>query len=204
VALDYRHRLFSCYPIELHRLKSIRLEGYLVLMWQKATVAPKSKRVRSALDPGWLVGMAHRKRTAMSSSASDKVVVWAFRTSNMRTLPRYLAILTLATLLAPSVRWTSPQASADACGCPPGACMCPAHQHSSGRLPACCLGTGGRCGIQSPASYIATILSTLTYVPTEHPWWNPIAAWSLRDDASGLSLLPSHARIPDQPPRASL
>jgi hypothetical protein len=110
----------------------------------------------------------------------------------------------MAALLAPSVRWTSPNFTADACGCPTGACMCVGHHHGSGRLPACCMGTGGQCGMQSPDSYISAILSTLTYVPTEHPWWNPIAAWSFCYDASDSSLLPAHARIPDQPPRFPL
>ena len=157
-------------------------------MWQKATLA----RCRI------------RKRTAMSSRASDKVVFQDLPISIMSTLARYLAIVTMAALIAPSVRWASPNATADACGCPPGACMCEGHHHGSGRLPACCMGTGGQCGVHSPDSYISTMLSTLTYVPTEYPCWNPIAAWSFCHDASDLNLLPSHARVPDQPPRDSL
>ena len=144
------------------------------------------------------------KTPTMASTESAILRIWAFPTTGMRTFARLLAILTMAALLAPSVRWTSPKATADACGCPPGACMCEGHRHGAGRLPACCMGTGGQCGVQSPDSYISAILSTLTYVPTEHPWWDPIAAWSLCYDAPHSSLLPSHARIPDQPPRFPL
>ena len=81
--------------------------------------------------------------------------------------------------------------------------MCVGHQHASGRVPACCMGKGGQCGLQSPDSYLSSILSALTYVPTEHPWWNPLTPWSFGCDASVLILLSSHVRIPEQPPRTT-
>ena len=121
----------------------------------------------------------------------------------MRIAIRFLAILTIAALLAPGVRWASLRAPVEACACPPGACMCACHHRAFGRTPICCMANGGQCGLESHDSYLASLLSTLIYVPTEHPWSNPPATWSLGRDTADLSLLPSHARIPEQPPRAT-
>ena len=122
----------------------------------------------------------------------------------MRTAVRFLAVLTLAALLAPSVRWTSLRAPLQACACPPQACHCPGHHHDSGKAPRCCMANGGHCGLESPDSFLASILSTLIYVPSEHPWWDPLATLGFGCAASGSHLLPSHARIPEQPPRPRL
>jgi hypothetical protein len=116
----------------------------------------------------------------------------------MRTAIRLLAILTIAALLAPDVRWASVRTSAEACTCPPAACRCAGHHHGLG---ICCM--GGQCGLESPDSYLASILSTLIYVPAEHHWVNPLAPWSFGIYASALSILPSHARIPELPPRTT-
>lgn len=125
---------------------------------------------------------------------------------DMRITIRLLAILTMVALLAPSTRWASLRSPAEecACSCPPGACRCAGHHHPPGHLPGCCAGKGGKCGMDSQDNYLASILSTLIYAPTEHPWWNPLAPWSCDHDNSHLSLLPSHVRIPEQPPRATL
>jgi hypothetical protein len=66
------------------------------------------------------------------------------------------------------------------------------------------MGKGGQCRLESHDSYLSSLLSTLIYVPTEHPWWKPLALWSFGHDTSDLSLLPPHVRIPEQPPRATL
>jgi hypothetical protein len=126
-----------------------------------------------------------------------------FQVKDMRIAIRFLAILTIAALLAPGVRWASLRAPVEACACPPGACMCACHHRAFGRTPICCMANGGQCGLESHDSYLASLLSTLIYVPTEHPWSNPPATWSLGRDTADLSLLPSHARIPEQPPRAT-
>ena len=122
----------------------------------------------------------------------------------MRNAIRFLAILTIAALVTPSVRWASLRAPVEACACPPGACMCPGHHHAFGHTPTCCMGLGGQCGLESNHSYLSSILSTWIFVPTEYPWSNPFAPWSFGHDTSDLSLLPSHVRIPEQPPRATL
>jgi hypothetical protein len=122
----------------------------------------------------------------------------------MRIATRFLAILTIAALLAPGVRWASLRAQTEACACPPAACMCAGHHHASGHTPICCMGKGGRCGLGSQDSYLASLLSTLIYVPTEHHWLNPIVPSSFGHDTSDMNLLPSHARIPEQPPRLTL
>jgi hypothetical protein len=122
----------------------------------------------------------------------------------MRIAIRFLALLTIAALLAPSVRWASLRAPAEACACPPGACMCAGHHHALGHITICSMANGGRCGVESPESFLSSLLSTLIYVPTEHPWTNPLAPWSFGRDTLDSSLLPSHARIPDQPPRATI
>lgn len=82
--------------------------------------------------------------------------------------------------------------------------MCAGHHHALGHTPICCMGKGGQCGLESPDGYLSSLLSSLIYVPTEHPWSNPLAPWSCGHDTSELSLMPSHARIPEQPPRATL
>ncbi len=122
----------------------------------------------------------------------------------MRIAIRFLAILTIAALLAPGVRWASLRAPVEACACPPGACTCAGHHHAPGHMPSCCMGKGGQCGLESHDNYLNSLLSTLIYVPTEHPWSNPLAPWSFGHDTSDLSLLPSHAPIPEQPPRPTL
>lgn len=131
--------------------------------------------------------------------AGPKDAIMGFRasTKDMRIAARVLAILTIAALLAPAIRWASPQEATEACRCLPGACACSGHHHALG----CC--NGGQCGVESPDAYLAALLSTLTYVPTEHPWWNPLAFWTWAYSITGLDLLPSHARIPEQPPRVT-
>ena len=122
----------------------------------------------------------------------------------MRIAIRFLAILTIAALLAPGVRWASLGGSLEACACPPAACLCVHHRHAPGQGPTCCMGKGGQCGLESHDSYLSSILSTLIYVPTEHRWSNPLVPSSGGYENSELNLLPSHARIPEQPPRATL
>jgi hypothetical protein len=123
---------------------------------------------------------------------------------DMRIATRFLAILTIVALLAPGVRWASLRVQTEACACPPAACRCAGHHHASGNTPICSMGNGGRCGLGSQDSYLASLLSTLIYVPTEHPWSNPLASGSFGRDTSNSNLLPSHARIPKQPPRSTL
>src|ERR1035437_2900117 len=122
----------------------------------------------------------------------------------MRIATRLLAVLTIAALLAPGARWASLGALAEACACPPAACMCAGHQHASRHLQICSMGNGGRCGIGSQESYLSSVLSILVYMPIEHRWSNPLAPWSFGHAVSDISLLPSHARIPEQPPRTIL
>ena len=122
-------------------------------------------------------------------------------TINMRTTLQFLAVLTIAALLAPTARWASLRVQAQACACPPTVCACSGHQHTSGHASSCSMKDGGRCGIGSQDAYLSAALTTLTYMPTEFRWANPPAPWSINHAASGISLLPSHARIPDQPPR---
>ena|ERR1022692_589251 len=122
----------------------------------------------------------------------------------MRIATRLLAVLSIAALLAPGARWASLGAQAEACACPPAACMCAGHQHGSGHLQICSMGNGGRCGIGSQESYLSSVLNTLAYMPTEHRWPNPLAPWSVGQIVSDISILPAHARIPEQPPRTTL
>ena len=86
----------------------------------------------------------------------------------MRIAIRVLAILTIAALLAPSVRWASLRGPVEACECLPGACMCATHHHASGHTSDCCMGIGGRCGMGSPDSYLSSVLSTWIFVPSEY------------------------------------
>jgi hypothetical protein len=127
-----------------------------------------------------------------------------FQAKDMRIAIRFLAILTIAALVAPGMRWASLRASVEACACAPAACTCVGHHHTLGRTPICCMVNGGKCGLESHDSYLSSILSTLIYVPTEHPWSKPLAPWSFGRYIADLSLLPSHARIPEQPPRPTL
>ena len=122
----------------------------------------------------------------------------------MRATIRFLAVLTIAALLAPSVRWASLRTPTEACECPPGACKCAFHHHAPGGHPSCCMGKSGHCGLESHDSYLSSILSTLIYVPTEHHWLNTLMPTIWGYATSDLSLLPSHVRIPEQPPRATL
>jgi len=126
------------------------------------------------------------------------------QTENMRTALRFLAILTIAALLAPGVRWASLRAPVEACACPPAACMCAGHHHALGHASMCGMAHGGQCGLESHDNYLSSVLNTLIYVPTEHPWANPLAPGILSHDTSDISLLSSHIRIPEQPPRATL
>jgi hypothetical protein len=122
----------------------------------------------------------------------------------MRLAIKFLAVLTIAALLTPIARWASLGIQAEACACPPTACMCSGHHHGSGQAPTCNMKDGGRCGIGSQDDYLSSALTTLVYIPTQHEWINPPAPWSINRAASDLSPLPSHSRIPDQPPRATL
>lgn len=122
----------------------------------------------------------------------------------MRTAIQCLAILTIAALVAPSVRWASLRSPGEACACPPDACMCVTRQHASGHMRSCCMGKGGHCGLESHDAYVNSVLGSLIYVPTEHPWSNPLTSRNFADGTLDLSVLPSHARIPEQPPRIAL
>ena len=122
----------------------------------------------------------------------------------MRIAIRFLAILTIAALLAPGMRWASLRAPVEACTCAPGACMCAGHHHASGHTPICGMANGGQCGLVSPDTYLNALLSTLIYAPTEHPWRNPPTSWSFGRDPAEVNPLPSHVRIPEQPPRPTL
>jgi len=122
----------------------------------------------------------------------------------MRIAIRFLVILTIAALLAPGVRWAFLRAPGEVCACPPAACMCAGHHHAHGHAAMCGMAGGGQCGLQSHDNYLSSLHSTLIYVPTEHPWWNPLAPWSFGHNTSDTNLLPSHVRIPEQPPRATL
>jgi len=66
------------------------------------------------------------------------------------------------------------------------------------------MANGGQCGVDSHDNYLHSLLSTLLYVPIEHHWTNPLTPSSLGRDTSTFSLLPSHVRIPEQPPRPTL
>ena len=137
---------------------------------------------------------------------SDTMKVGAcpdFPTTNMRSAIRFLAVVTIAALLAPSARWVAPSPLEQACACPPGACMCAGHQHGRGGVGVCCLDKGGQCGWQCPDSYLSALLGSLIYMPAEHPWWNSVAVSNTGRDVTIPDLLPSHARIPEQPPRVA-
>jgi hypothetical protein len=122
----------------------------------------------------------------------------------MRIANRCLAILTIAALLAPGMRWASLRTPVEACACAPAACMCVGHHYVFGHTPICSMVNGGKCGLESHDSYLGSILSTLIYMPTEHPWLNPTVSWSSGHNIADLSLLPSHAPVLEQPPRPTL
>ena len=122
----------------------------------------------------------------------------------MHLAVRFLAILTIAALLAPEARWAFLRAPVEACACAPHACACAGHHHTKGRAPLCSMARGGQCGLTAPDSNLNAGDSTLIYTPVEYHWTKPPAAWSFGHRSSDLSLLPSHVRIPDQPPRAIL
>ncbi len=119
----------------------------------------------------------------------------------MRYAVCFLTVLMIAALLVPSAPWALLRANGDACMCPPAACHCATHNHGSA---SCCMGKGGLCGLNSPDNSLASTLSTLIYVPTEHPWADPLMPSAFEQGTSELNLLPSHVRIPEQPPRATL
>ncbi len=66
------------------------------------------------------------------------------------------------------------------------------------------MGKGGLCGLYSRDSFLTSALSTLIYLPTELNWVNPFMLLRFDPAAPELSLLPSHVRIPKQPPRVTL
>jgi hypothetical protein len=144
-------------------------------------------------------------RSKSHDGIEQNLVQYVSRLANkdMRIAARFLAILSIAALLAPGVRWAILGIQGEACACPPAACMCVSHQRAPGQVPICCLGKGGHCGLESHDNYLSTLLSTLIYVPTEHHWWHPLAQWNCGYEESDLNLLPSHARIPWQPPRVT-
>jgi len=120
----------------------------------------------------------------------------------MRIAIRFLAILTIAALVAPGARWAFLRSASEACVCPPAVCICASHHHAAGQVPICC--NGGRCGLESHDTYLSSLLSTLIYVPTEHRWSDPVGPWSFGPHTIDVSLLPSHEKIPEQPPRLVL
>ena len=126
------------------------------------------------------------------------------QTKDMRTAFRILAILTMGAMLAPSVRWASLRGPVEACECLPGACTCATHYHASGHKSGCCMGMGGHCGMGAQDSYFSSVLSTWIFVPTEYAWSNPPATSSFGHDAAHITLLPSHVRVPEHPPRPTL
>jgi hypothetical protein len=123
----------------------------------------------------------------------------------MRIASRLLAILTIAVMLAPSARWAAmPGGGAACCAGAAMACDCPNHHGSMGSVPACCMGRGGQCGVESPDANLASLLSTLIFVPTEHHLSGELNVRAFDAAALRASLLPSHAAPPDQPPRTAL
>lgn len=143
--------------------------------------------------------------TTLAAKAPASAIVLqsmtGFRNKLMRIAVRLLAILILCALLAPEVRWAAVGTPVDSCTCPPNACMCPHHHHHLGQLPICCMGKG--CGLDSPDGFLASLLSVSTYVPAEYHWSDPLQPMIGVHEGADLSLLPSHARIPEQPPRAT-
>jgi hypothetical protein len=122
----------------------------------------------------------------------------------MRIAIRFLAILTLAALLSPEVRWAFLRTNAEPCCCPPTACMCPGQPHGPGHTPHCGMANGGQCGLESHDSYLSLLLNPQIYAPTEHRICNPLQLWGIGNSTGSSNRLPSHAQIPEQPPRAIL
>jgi hypothetical protein len=123
----------------------------------------------------------------------------------MRLTYRLLAIVTITVLLAPSLRLAAIGDSVAACNASPRPmCACPVHHGSQGRVPNCCAAHTGQCGIESHDAYLASLLSALTYVPTEHRLPGDLDIGEFDSVSLPLGLLPSHAAPPDQPPRTAL
>ena len=118
---------------------------------------------------------------------------------DMRTAIQIVAVLAMASLLAPTVRWASLGGPLESCACPPDACMCEGHHH--GHMHTCCMGKGGQCGWQAPDTYLSSVLSTLIFLTAGHTWQSPLAASVYGACYISLHLLPSHERIPELPPR---
>jgi hypothetical protein len=117
---------------------------------------------------------------------------------------RWISMLMLAALLAPAVRWASSGIDFDDCACPPAACMCPGHQHSSGHAGKCSMANGGQCGLHSSDYGLSSLLSSLTYIPSEHRFTVFLEPWVFRRHISDPSQQPSHSQPPEQPPRLAL
>ena len=122
-------------------------------------------------------------------------------TNPMRIASPLLAILTIAALLAPVVYWASSPVGINDCACPPVACMCPGHQHAMGHRGKCAMANGGQCGLHSSDYVLSSLLTSLTYIPSEHRFPILQERWGFGYELSNPSLQPSHAQPPDQPPR---
>jgi hypothetical protein len=122
----------------------------------------------------------------------------------MRIAGRLLAILTIAALLAPGVRWAAVRAGGEACACPPAACTCPGHQHNLGHASKCGMANGGQCGLDSPHDFVNSQFHSLVFIPTAHQLPGAPVHGGFGHFTSQLNLLPSHARPLDQPPRLAL
>ena len=123
----------------------------------------------------------------------------------MRIAVQILAILAIFALLAPDLRWARPTAATDAaetCSCPPNACRCPGHRHVNGHHDCCAMADGG-CGVHAPDTYFISTLAMMIYMPAAHVWRAPAMPSAFDSASARLALLPSHGRIPDQPPRAN-
>jgi hypothetical protein len=132
------------------------------------------------------------------------LVEWLFGFFNhkaMTCISRFLAVVSIAALLAPGVRWIAPAGPADTCACPPAVCVCIGHHHVPGKL--CCMGKSGRCGLGSQDDYVNSLLRTLIFMPAEHHGWGPTLPWIYSSSVTELAVLPSHARIPELPPRTT-
>ena len=123
----------------------------------------------------------------------------------MGVLGRSLAILTIAAMLAPGVRWGAIRAGGEACACPPTACRCPGHHHALGHAAMCDMANGGQCGLDSHHDFLNSLLSSPLFVPTEEQRLpDARTLWGSNDAPFRPNLLPSHARPLDQPPRLAI
>jgi hypothetical protein len=68
----------------------------------------------------------------------------------------------------------------------------------------CGMTNGGQCGLDSHDNFLNSLLGSLIFVPTVHRLPGRQASWGFSHVASRLTLLPSHARPFDQPPRPTL